>query len=400
MNIPLSAPDIEEQDIAAVAGVLRTPRLSLGPKLEEFEHAIASYVGAGHAIGVSSGTAGLHLCVRALGIGPGDEVIVPSFAFIAVANVLLYEQAIPVFVDIEPHTLNLDPARIEAAITPRTKAIIVVHTFGCPADLSEILEIARRHHLYVIEDACEALGAEYDGRKVGARGDAGVFAFYPNKQITTGEGGMVVTDNPNVAARIRAQRNHGRTDSDDWFQHFELGYNYRLSEMNCALGISQLQRIDAILARRAEVAGKYAEKLRGNESLRLPALGMSRRKISWFVYVVRLGGSLSQNHRDWIVQEMQRRGIGCGRYFAPIHLQPAYQSASPQRHDLDVTEDQAARVLALPFFNRLRDEQIDEVCGNLCELMERARSPLRASTFANSLATPEEQRRIISRTQS
>jgi perosamine synthetase len=370
MNIPLSAPDIREEDIAAVAGVLRTPRLSLGPKLEEFERAIAGYVGAGHAVGVSSGTAGLHLSVRALGIGPGDEVIVPSFAFIAVANVLRYEGAIPVFADIEPATLNLDPGRIEAAVTPRTKAILVVHTFGCPAELSEILEIARRHHLCVIEDCCEALGAEYDGRKVGARADVGVFGFYPNKQITTGEGGMVVTGDPRLASVVRALRNHGRADSDDWFQHSELGYNYRISEMNCALGISQLKRIEAILARREEIAGKYTEKLRGNETLRLPTLAVPRRKISWFVYVVRLSGSLSQIHRDWIVKEMNRRGIGCGRYFAPIHLQPAYQSAPALQSGLGVTEYEASRALALPFFNRLRDEQIDEVCGNLCELIQ------------------------------
>ena len=185
MRIPLSEPDIQQEDIDAVTAVLRSSRLSIGPKLEEFERAIARYIGAEHAIGVSSGTSGLHLCVRAAGIGAGDEVIVPSFAFIAVANAVRYERAIPVFVDIEPETLNLDPSRIEAAITSRTRAILVVHTFGCPADLSEILEIARRHHLYVIEDACEAIGAEYDGRKVGVFGDAGVFAFYPNKQITT-----------------------------------------------------------------------------------------------------------------------------------------------------------------------------------------------------------------------
>jgi len=374
MKIPLSAPDIQEEDIEAVAGVLRTPRLSMGPKLEEFEHAIARYVGVENGIGVSSGTAGLHLCVRALGIGEGDEVIVPSFTFVAVANVLRYEKAVPVFVDVEPETLNLDPGRIEAAITRRTKAIVVVHTFGCPAELSEILDIARRHHLCVIEDACEAIGAEYDGRKVGGFGDAGVFAFYPNKQITTGEGGAVVTENSRMASMIRALRNQGRTESDDWFQHSELGYNYRLSEINCALGIGQLQRIEAILSRREEIARKYNDKLRENENLRLPVLSVPRRKISWFVYVVRLSGAWSQTRRDWIVKEMNRRGIGCGRYFAPIHLQPAYQFASVRRTDLSVTEVQASRCLALPFFNRLQDEQIDEVCGNLCELLQLAGS--------------------------
>jgi perosamine synthetase len=373
VRIPLSAPDIQEEDIEAVVDVLRTSRLSMGPKLEEFEQAIARYVGAQHAIGVSSGTSGLHLCVRALGIGAGDEVIVPSFAFIAVANVLRYERAIPVFVDIEPETLNLDPCRIEAAISPRTKAILVVHTFGFPANLSEILAIARRHHLHVIEDACEAIGAEYDGRRVGVFGDAGVFAFYPNKQITTGEGGMIVTENRDVASAMRALRNQGRSDSDNWFQHSEIGYNYRLPEMNCALGIGQLKRIDAILSRREAIAIKYDEKLRGNEDLNLPPLIVPRRKISWFVYVVRLSRNFSQFHRDWIVKEMDRRGIACGRYFAPIHLQPAYRDLARPRTDLSVTEYQASRSIALPFFNRLQEGQIDEVCQNLCELTHHAR---------------------------
>lgn len=386
MRIPLSAPDVLQEDIDAVAAVLRTPRLSLGPQLEEFECAIARYTGAAHAVGVSSGTAGLHLCIRALGIGEGDEVIVPSFAFIAVANVPRYEKALPVFVDIEPETLNLDPSRIEAAITSRTKAILVVHTFGCPAELPAILEIARQHHLCVIEDACEAIGAEYGGRKVGAWGDAGVFAFYPNKQITTGEGGMLITENPRIASLVRALRNQGRADSSDWFQHSELGYNYRLPEMSCALGISQLKRIDTTLSRREEIAGKYHERLRGIENLRLPALEVPRRKLSWFVYVVRLSGSFSQAHRDWIMHELHRRGIGCARYFAPIHLQPAYRSACQPRSDLRVTEFEASRCLALPFFNRLQDAQIDEVCGNLGELLQAASSRAMAEPSANSAA--------------
>jgi perosamine synthetase len=372
VRIPLSAPDVQEEEIAAVAEVLRTPHLSLGPKLAEFEQNIARYIGAGNAIGVSSGTAGLHLCVRALGIGAEDEVLVPSFAFIAVANILRYEHAVPVFVDIEPKTLNLDASRVEAAITPRTKAILVVHTFGCPADLVEILEIARRHHLYVIEDACEAIGAEYHGRKVGVYGDAGVFAFYPNKQITTGEGGAVVTNDPRLAARVKALRNQGRSDTDDWFQHSELGYNYRISEMNCTLGIGQLNRIEAILLRREEIAREYDAKLRDCKNLRLPPLSVVRRRISWFVYVVRLAPHFSQMQRDWILKEMNNRGIGCGRYFAPIHLQPAYRDVVAPRDGLKVTEFVAARCLALPFFNRLEEAQIKEVCGNLGELVEIA----------------------------
>jgi perosamine synthetase len=386
VRIPLSAPDISQEDIDAVAAVLRTPWLSLGPKLEEFEDTMARYTGAAHAIGVSSGTAGLHLCIRALGIGEGDEVIVPSFAFIAVANAVRYERAVPVFVDIDPETLNLDPSRIDAAITSRTKAILIVHTFGCPADLPAILEIARRHRLLVIEDACEAIGAEFDGRKVGGWGDAGVFAFYPNKQITTGEGGIVVTENRRIASMVRTLRNQGRADTTDWLQHFELGYNYRLSEMNCALGISQLKRLDAILAQREEIARKYNEKFKGIENLRLPALEVTRRKLSWFVYVVRLSGALTQVHRDWIMSEMHRRGIGCGRYFAPIHLQPAYRSAGGPGADLSVTEFEASRCLALPFFNRLQDEQIDEVCKCLGELCQVAGSRAMEEPAAHSSA--------------
>jgi len=372
MRIPLSAPDVSEEDIQAVTEVLRTSRLSLGPKLEEFERTIAEYVGASHAIAVNSGTSALHLCIRALGISEGDEVIVPSFAFIAVANVIRYERAVPVFVDVEPEMLNLDPSRIEAAITLRTKAIIVVHTFGWPADLSAILDIARRHHLHVIEDATEAIGAEYDGRRVGIFGDAGVFAFYPNKQITTGEGGIIVTQNDEIARLARMLRNQGRSDSEDWFQHSELGYNYRISDINCALGIEQLKRIQIILDRRQAIAREYHRRLIGHPDLRLPLLAVPNRANSWFVYVVRLGKRFNQVHRDWIVKEMNLRGIGCGRYFAPIHLQPIYRCAGMPRADLPVTVFNAERSLALPFFNRIQEQQIDEVCGTLAELIHLA----------------------------
>jgi perosamine synthetase len=367
MRIPLSAPDIRETDIEAVTGVLRSPHLSLGPKLEEFEHAIAEYAGTTNAIAVSSGTSGLHLCVRALGIGEGDEVLVPSFTFIAVANAVRHANATPVFVDIEPQTLNLDPSNVEAAITPKTRAILAVHTFGCPADMSSILEIARGRNLFTIEDACEAIGAEYDGRKVGAIGDAGVFAFYPNKQITTGEGGAVVTRNFGLAVTMRALRNQGRNSSGDWFDCSELGYNYRLSELSCAMGVEQLKRIDEILDRREAIAREYHKRLGGNPSLQLPALSVPRRRISWFVYVVRLNSRFDRSHRDRIWEEMRSRGIGCGRYFAPIHLQPIYRSAA----HLPITEAVADRVLALPFFNRITETQIDEVCDTLNKIITK-----------------------------
>jgi perosamine synthetase len=369
MRIPLSSPDITEQEIEAVCAVLRTSSLSLGPKVLEFENAIARYVGASHVIAVNSGTSGLHLCIRALNISEGDEVIVPSFTFIAVANAVRYEKARPVFVDVDDLTLNLDPSLLEAAITPRTRAIIVVHTFGCPAELSSLLEIARRHGLYVIEDACEAFGGEYEGQKVGGFGDAGVFGFYPNKQITTGEGGAVVTSNPDIAIKIRKLRNQGREDSESWFQHSELGYNYRISDINCALGVEQLRRIDTILDRRETIARKYDQLLSGNPNVKLPALGLPGRKISWFVYTVRLSGRFDQVHRDWIVDKMKSRGIAVGRYFAPIHLQPIYKSCSHEKVVLPVTEFHASRALALPFFNGIQDGEIGEVCETLLELI-------------------------------
>jgi perosamine synthetase len=369
MRVPLSAPDITEAEIEAVVAVLRTSRLSLGPVTEEFEAAVASKVSVPHAVAVSSGTAGLHLCVRALNIGEGDEVIVPSFTFIAAANVIRYERAMPVFVDIEAETLNVDPCRIEDAITPRTRAILVPHTFGRPAEMDAIIEIAERRGLIVIEDACEAIGAEYRGRKAGSMGYAGVFAFYPNKQITTGEGGVVVTGDPAVATRIRALRNQGRYPSDDWFQHTELGYNYRISEINCALGLAQIKRLEEILRKREAVASAYDQRLRSHAELTLPPLRMPGGRISWFVYVVRVDSGLN---RDAIVEGLSAAGIGSGRYFAPIHLQPSY-AAWRTSATLAVTEAEASRTLALPFFNQIEASAIDEVCDSLVRLLQRQR---------------------------
>lgn len=368
--IPLSAPDVIESDIEAVAQVLRTPRLSLGPIAEAFEDAIASYSGVEHGIAVSSGTAGLHLCIRALGISEGDEVIVPSFTFIAVANAVRYEHATSVFVDIDPVTLNLDPEKIEAAITPRTRAIIVVHTFGYPAEMDAILQIASKHGLILIEDACEAIGAEYKGRKVGSFGHAAVFAFYPNKQITTGEGGMVVTRDAKLAERIRTLRNQGRYASDDWFQHTELGYNYRISEINCVLGLEQIKRVEFILQMRENVAREYDRRLRGNSQFVLPVIDAPHRRISWFVYVVRLSQKFTRENRDEILGKMHANGIACGRYFAPVHLQPCYASWR-MPPSLPVTEHCAERTIALPFFNRISKPEIDKVCESLTALLRQ-----------------------------
>ena len=356
MRIPLSAPDITDADIEAVVGVLRTPRLSIGPKMEEFERSIADLVSVPHGIAVSSGTAGLHLCLRALGIGEGDEVILPSFTFIAAGNAVLYERARPVFVDIDPITLNLDPAKLERSITPKTRAFIVVHTFGHPADMDRIMETARKHSLPVIEDACEALGARYRGQPVGGIGDFGVFGFYPNKPITTGEGGMVVTRDSQMAETMRALRNQGRRESDGWLDHRLLGYNYRLSELNCALGLEQMKRIDDILDRREALAIQYSEALQAVPEVTTPPLKIKDGRLCWFVYVIRL------ENRDAIMGKVMEQGIGCARYFAPLHQQPLFASYANPRDDLKITEQVAAQTLALPFFNSLSKEQIHEVC--------------------------------------
>jgi perosamine synthetase len=365
MRIPLSSPDISERDIEAVVSVLRTPQLSLGPKLFAFEGAFARYIGVPHGIALSSGTAGLHLGLQALGIQEGDEVILPSFTFIAAANAVRYLRAVPVFAEINPVTLNLDPASVERAVTCKTRAVIVVHTFGYPADLDPILRIAEKHNLRVIEDACEAVGAEYRGQRVGGIGDLGVFSFYPNKPITTGEGGVAVTRDGDVARTIRALRNQGRMENDGWLEHTLLGSNYRLPEISCALGISQLERIEAILARREAVARSYAAGLSVYPEIEIPPLSAPNGRICWFAFIVRLPSGC----RDRVMEVLTEKGIGCRAYFPPIHLQPLYSPYA--RGPLPVSENIASRTLALPFFNALTEDAIAEVCGTLGETVKQ-----------------------------
>ncbi len=362
MRIPLSRPEIDETDIDAVVSVMRTPHLSLGPKLPEFEEAFAKYIGTTDALALSSGTAGLHLALQALGIEEADEVILPSFTFIAVANAILHARATPVFADIDPLSLNLTAETIERVLTPRTRAILLVHTFGIPADLDPILELARKHDLRLIEDTCEAIGAEYRGRKVGGFGDVGVFSFYPNKPMTTGEGGVVVTHDHALAQTIRALRNQGRKEGDGWVQHSLLGYNFRLPEISCALGISQLKRIEPILARREAVADMYFEALQVCPGVTPPPRTVANSRISWFAFVVRLP---AQTNRNLVVQTLTAAGIECRAYFPPIHLQPLYASYKTPENSLPVTEEIASRTLALPFFNALGHEQIRQVCRAL-----------------------------------
>jgi len=363
-TIPLSSPDVTEAEIEAVAETLRSPQLSLGPRLTEFEATFTHLTGVAHAVAVSSGTAGLHLAMLALGIGVGDEVIVPSFTFIAAANAIRYVGATPVFVDIDGLTLNLSPVAVGRAINPRTRAIVAVHTFGVPANMPALVTLARRHNLALIEDACEALGATIDSQPIGSFGDIAVFAFYPNKQITTGEGGMVVTRNSDIATQMRSLRNQGRASTDSWLQHTEIGYNYRLSEIACTLGIGQMHRLAAILDRREEIASAYRQHLSAEDRLTLPIHELSGRRISWFVYVVRLADGFTARHRDQVIRELEQAGIDCARYFAPIHLQPAYADF-PVAANLPLTESVASRTIALPFFNRINDSQIIAVCETL-----------------------------------
>jgi dTDP-4-amino-4,6-dideoxygalactose transaminase len=363
----MSFPELDETDIEAVVRVLRSGRLALGPQSDEFEKSIADYVGTEHAIAVSSGTAALHLIVKALGIGQGDEVIVPSFTFAASVNCFLYEGAIPVFVDIEPDTYNLDPRDVERKITPRTKAIMVVDVFGHPAEWDEIRRIASSHGLRVIDDSCEALGAEFRGRRLGGLGDAAAFAFYPNKQMTTGEGGIVVTNDDDIARLCRSLRNQGRAEMGSWLEHERLGYNYRMSELSAALGVSQLQRIEEFLVKREAVARCYTERLRRFDWVRPPVV-KSHVRMSWFVYVVTLSEGL---RRDEVIRRMEDRGIPARGYFSPFHLQPyILDLLKSQVNKLPVTESVAPRTLALPFHNKLTTEQVDQVVSALSAAAE------------------------------
>ncbi len=370
MRIPLAKPEILESDIDAVVGVLRTPQLALGPKLAEFEVAIGAYVGSPFAVAVNSGTSALHLAVRCLDLHEGDEVIVPSFAFAAVANVLLQEKLTPVFVDIDPRALNATPSAIEEVIGPRTRAVLVVHTFGYPAEIDTIHEITQRHKLALIEDACEALGAEVRGKKVGTFGDAGLFAFYPNKQITTGEGGMLVTSNPGIARCAKVLRSQGKDDSLDWaVQHAEAGYSYRIADINCVLGTAQLSRIEAILKQREKLAASYDTRLRDCTTVQPPPLECNYGRISWFAYVIQLMPQFCREDRDRAWRSLQDRSIGAGRYFAPLHGQPALLGRYRQGGSLAVTESVAGRVLALPFFVGMTEADVDEVCTALKGLL-------------------------------
>ncbi|MCX8044388.1 MAG: DegT/DnrJ/EryC1/StrS family aminotransferase [Desulfobacterota bacterium] len=397
MQIPLAAPDITEKGRAAVLDVLKTNTLSFGPRLTEFEEVAAAFAGRSFGVAVNSGTSALHLIVRALGIGHGDRVITTPFSFIASANCILFERAEPVFVDIDERDLNLRPDLVEEALKKdrhrKIKAILAVDIFGYPAAWDELSRIAEKYGVALIEDSSEALGSAYRSpehiahplwrfyKRTGSFGDAGVFAFYPNKQITTGEGGMILTDNRKIYDLCRSMRNQGRTDEGGWLGHVRLGYNYRISDINCALGISQLSRIDEILKKRETVALKYTDRLRGCNDLLVPYQA-PHVKIGWFVYVVRLQRTFTRRQRDTIMTILKEKGIETGNYFPPIHLQPFYRTAfGYKRGNFPVTERVADRTIALPFHNNLQDHEIDYVVEHLLEAIAAVRDKQRETSL-------------------
>lgn len=395
MKIRMSSPDLSDADRQAVNDVVQTPNLSMGPKIDAFEEAFCQLTGAKHAIGVNSGTAGLHLCIRAADVGMDDIVITTPFSFVSSTNVILFEKAIPVFVDVDPVTGNIDVDKLARAVEDlflggsaarcwlprrlppenrgefkRVKAVLPVDVFGQPADYDRINAIANQYDLQVIEDSCEALGGEYKGRCAGTLGDYGVFAFYPNKQITTGEGGMIITDDTPAAEFMRALRNQGRAPGDTWLQHTHLGYNYRLDEMSAALGLSQMTRLESLLQNRARVAAWYAEFLARIDGVTAPPLVPETTRVSWFVYVIRVDPSID---RDRFAQILTQKGVPVRPYFAPIHLQPyMVKMFGYQRGDYPVTEDLGDRCLALPFSGAMTEEEVVVVCQRIAEALPTA----------------------------
>lgn len=364
-RIHLSRPDIGQAEIDAVCEVLGGANLSLGPKVGEFEDALAKYIGRKRGVAVNSGTSGLFLCMKALGIGHGDEIITTPFTFISSATSIMMAGAKPVFVDIDPASLNIDPAKIEEKITEKTKAILPVVIFSNPVGLDEVCDIAVKHKLAVIEDGCEGLGSVLGGKKVGSFGTMSVFGFYPNKQITTGEGGMILTDDDGLADMCVSLRNQGRSKAGGWLGHERLGYNFRLSDINCALGIVQLSRLDDFIAKRRHVAGMYQQLLADDDRLIVPREPADCR-MAWFVFVVRLAEKYTLRQRDAILHGMFERGIQVSNYFPPAYLQPFMaQKYGYKEGDFPVTDSVCKSTIALPFHNKLSQKEVEIVCAEL-----------------------------------
>lgn len=368
---PLALPSITSRELTAVAAVLKSGVLSLGPMTKQFETAFAKKIGTQYACAVNSGTAGLHLSVIAAGIGPGDEVITTPFSFVASANCILYVGATPVFVDIDPLTYNIDPQKIEEKITKRTKAIVVVHIFGQPADMMPIQKIAQKHHLKIIEDACESIGATYRGQAAGTFGESAVFAFYPNKQMTTGEGGMIVTDNKRVYDLCKSLSNQGRSNNTKWLDHRYLGYNYRLDEMSAALGLEQLRRLDSLIAGRRRVAGWYGKALAPYADLVSVPRAAPGNTHTWFVYVVRV----DPRYRDRLVGDLAQAGVSTKTYLPSIHLFDFYRKRFPyyQKGSFPVSETVSSSSLALPFYVQLAREEVRDIVKRMINVLTRYR---------------------------
>jgi perosamine synthetase len=381
-HLPLSRPDISAREHHHVRQVLASDRLALGPKLERFEALMAQQCQTRHAVAVSSGTAALHLIVRALDLGPGDEVLTTPFSFVASSNVLLYVGATPRFVDVSPTTGNLEPDALARAVTPATRAILGVDIFGLPLDWPALTDLAETHDLHLIDDACHALGATVGDRPIGAWADAASFGFYPNKQITTGEGGCITTDSDRIATRCRSLRNQGRTD-DGRMEHVALGYNYRMSELEAAVGCGQLERRDDLMTRRAQVAEWYHAALAPlRDDLRLPT-SPPRGTRSWFVYVIRLDDRFDDEARDMLMAALQDQGIDCAPYFPSIHLQPLYRRRfgfAPG--DYPNCEALSAQTLALPFYASLAQDDVQHVAETIAEILPTL--PRAATTVAVS----------------
>lgn len=365
--IPMAQPSIGMRERELVEQVLASDILALGPFAEAFEDGIARLANRKYGIACSSGTAGLHMAVRALGIGDGDEVITTPFSFVASANCVLYERARPRFVDIEEDTLGIDPNLLESAVGPRTRGILPVHVFGRLCQIEQVEQVADRHALPVIEDACEALGSSRDGRPAGSYGDASVFAFYPNKQLTTGEGGVVVTDDARLASEFRSLRNQGRDEDGTWLTHVRLGYNYRLDELSAAIGVAQIERMAELRAGRARVVAAYEAALADRDWITLPRVGVGD-DVDWFIYVVRLDARID---RGRVIEHLAAAGVPARPYFSPLHLQPYLRSALGHAPgDFPVTERVAASTLALPFSARLPEEDVRRVADKLSEAVD------------------------------
>lgn len=363
---PIAKPYITKKEEQYVLEVLRSGILSIGPKVEEFEKKFAKCIGTKYACAVNSGTAGLHLSMIAAGIGEGDEVITTPFSFVASANSILYVGAKPVFVDINPDTYNIDPKKIEEEITKRTKAILVVHIFGQPADMDPILKIAKKYKLKIIEDACESIGATYKEKQAGTFGESAVFAFYPNKQMTTGEGGMIVTNDKKIDGLCRSLRNQGRDENMQWLDHKQLGYNYRLDELNAALGLAQIEKINFLISERRKIAGWYGKFLsRYPELVQIPETAGDNIH-TWFVYVILLNSEKAA--RDKIIKNLAKEGISTKPYLPSIHLFSFYKKMFDyKKGDFPVSESASDRAIALPFYIGLKESDIKYICRKLID---------------------------------